>query len=56
MKVQYGQKSISSLMDKYDLEYAIVPKDTFDSVYMGEDERYTEIYKDKYFIIYKYEK
>lgn len=56
MRVQYGQKSISSLMDKYNLEYAIVLKDSFEYIYMNEDEKYTELYKDKYFAIYQYEK
>ena len=54
MEIQYGEKSISSLMEKYDLEYALVSTESFENVYINE-EKYTEIYSDQYFVIYKYE-
>lgn len=56
MEVQFGQKTIFSLMDKYKLDYAIVPVNSFEDIYMKEDSRFTKLYKDKYFIVYKYEK
>ena len=52
MDVVYGEKTISSLMDKYDLNYAI--SRVGEDVYMKEDGRYKEIYKDDNFVIYKY--
>ena len=42
-------------MEEYDLEYALVAKESFENVYMKEDEKYTEIYNDQYFVIYQYE-
>jgi len=56
MDVQYGKNSISSLMDQYQLEYALVPVTSFERAYMREDKQYTKIYEDKYFVIYQYEK
>ena len=55
MDVAYGEKTISSLMDKYDLKYAVVRTKSSEQTYMAEDDRYEELYKDKYFIVYKYE-
>ncbi len=54
MKVYTGEKTISDIMDKYNLEYSIVPVDNIEYIYIKEDLRYTELYKDKYFAIYKY--
>lgn len=56
MEILYGEKSISSLMDTYKLEYALVPIESLENVYMEEDDNYTELYRDKYFVIYQYEK
>ena len=55
MDLMYGQKTISDLMDEYELEYAIVPMDDIEQVYMEEDSRYTELYSDKNFAVYKYD-
>ena len=55
MDVQSGKTTISKLMDKYDLEYAIIPTESFEHTYMKEDSRYTETYKDKNFAVYKYD-
>ena len=55
MKLFYGMITISELMDEYELEYALVPVEQVEQVYMKEDSRYTEIYKDKNFALYKYD-
>ena len=46
---------LSELMDKYELEYAIVPVGEGEQVYMREDSRYTELYNDEKFAVYKYD-
>ena len=56
MDLTYGKITLSSLMDKYDLEYALVPVKQHEQVYMKENSEYTEIYKDKNFAIYRYDK
>ena len=55
MDVIYEKITISELMDQYQLEYAVVPVDNGEEVYMAEDDRYTELYKDKYFAVYQYD-
>ena len=55
MEVFSQKMSISALMDKYDLDYAIVPVGKGEQVYMNEDNRFIELYKDKYFAVYRYE-
>ena len=54
--VTYSRKTISEIMKKYDLEYALVPNGKVEDIYMSEDEKYKEIYKDDYYAIYQYEK
>ena len=54
MDTANGKTSISSLMDKYDLEYAIVPVGQFEDTYISENEKYIELYKDEYFVVYQY--
>ena len=56
MDVQYCKKTISSLMDKYKLEYALVPKVSVEKIYMSEDEKYLIIYEDDKFVVFEYEK
>ena len=55
MDIGYGKKPLSKLMDKYDLEYAVVRIESIEQTYITEDDRYTELYKDKYFAVYKYD-
>ena len=55
MDVASGRKSISALMDDYDLEYAIVRVNEVEQTYISDDSRYSELYKDKNFAVYKYD-
>ena len=50
-----GIATISDLMDKYKLKYALVPLGEFENVYMSENEKYKELYRDDYFIFYQYD-
>lgn len=55
MKVAGGNKSITELMNDYDLEYAIVKVGEVEQVYICEDSEYLELYKDDNFAVYKYD-
>ena len=55
MDVLYNKMTISDLMDKYNLEYAIVPVGEGEQIYIKEDTRYIELYNDEKFAVYKYE-
>ena len=54
METRSGEITISDLLDKYDLEYAIVKSDGFENSYMSEDDRYTKLYSDENFVVFKY--
>lgn len=54
--IMMGRKTISKIMDKYNLEYAIIQNESFENTYMEEDDRYVRLYKDKYFSVYQYVK
>ena len=42
-------------MDDYELEYAIVRVNEVEQTYISNDSRYSELYKDKNFAVYKYD-
>lgn len=52
--VQYGKKTISKIMNEYKLEYALVRKKSIEANYMAENDSYTLLYQDNYFILYRY--
>lgn len=55
MDIITGNHTISTVMDKYNLSYALLPVDELEDNYIKEDDRYTELYRDDYFVVYEYE-
>ena len=53
--VKTGKKSIMDILDKYEIEYVLTYKDSYEYHYIKEDARFEKLYSDKYFVIYKYE-
>ena len=54
INTENGEMTYKNLFKKYDINYALVYKDSKDDIYLDECENAQNIYEDDYFVIYEY--
>jgi hypothetical protein len=55
METLYGKSTVFDLMDKYEMDYAVLTNTSIMYTYMIEDDRCTVLYEDDYFTVFEYQ-